>query len=323
MRLPMLVIALAGAMLARSAGAVTNTQNPMHDTQPFPRVNAVIDSTYRGHARVVDVRFFEGFSPGGSRDIPGDQIRAASDALDAIPRNQQGVLIGATDPQRFHDTRRKVTHMFNYALGLTRANYINQLTGNRSVVSTTVILNDRRGVYLVTIESTDHEGEKMIAAGGPTEGGPYAPLNHTHPSELMLDAHVSGFYLKVGHMDYGGPQVGLSVRKNRYELFTEYGRTFGDPDDNRIQTAGLRVGEPVGFFWQIEAIDARKLVTWLDMYTSRAVGGTGGVGFAWNPQHFYLNVNGGIGGFDIVVPQHVKDRWQFGFNLGATAGFTF
>src|SRR5438105_1646796 len=77
----------------------------------------------------------------------GDQVRAASDALDAMPHGRQTVLIGATDPMRFHDTRRKVTHMFNYTLGLTRANYLNQLTGNRAVVSTTVLLNDRRGVY--------------------------------------------------------------------------------------------------------------------------------------------------------------------------------
>lgn len=304
---------------------------PMNDTAVFPRVEAVIDSTYRSHARVVHVTFVEGFTAGGSRDIPGDQLRAASDALDGIPREHQAVLIGATDPMRFHETRRKLTNMFNYTLGITRANYVNQLTGNRGVVSTTVILNDRRGVYLVEIEST--EPGVPIAAGGPVNnvsqptpenaGGPWAPLNHEHAQDIWLDAHVAGVYLKAGHMDWGGPQVGLSVRRGRYELFTEYGRTFGDPDDNRMQTAGFRVGAPVGLFWQVEAIDARKLVVYLDQYTSRAVGGTLGLGWAWSPHPFYLNLNGGIGPFDVVTPDRLKDHWEFGFNLGATAGFTF
>jgi hypothetical protein len=299
---------------------------PIEDTTAFPRVEAVIDSTYRGHARVVHVAFVNGFTPGGSRDIPGDQVRAASDALDDVAREHQAVLIGATDPMRFHETRRKLTNMFNYTLGVTRANYLNQVTGNRAVVSTSVILNDRRGVYVVEIEPA--EAGVPIAAGGPgampgNESSPGAELEREGAEPLTLDAHLAGVYLKAGRMDWGGPQAGLSVRRGRYELFTEYGRTFGEPDDNRMQTAGFRVGAPVGLFWQVEAIDARKLVVYLDQYTSRATGGTLGIGWAWSPHPFYLNLNGGIGPFDVVTPDRLKDHWEFGFDLGATAGFSF
>ncbi len=321
-RIARLLLALACVCSARGASAASGGQNPMHDTTPFPRINAVIDSTYHGHARVDEVRFFEGFSPGGSRDIPGDMVRACSDALDNVSRDRQAVLIGATDPLRFHDTRRKVTQMFNYTLGLTRANYLNQLTGNRAMVSTTVLLNDRRGVYLVTVMPNDHEGEKMIAAGGP-EGGPYAPLNHEHASDITFDAHAAGLYVRAGDMDWGGPQIGLSVRRGHYELFTEYGRTFGDPDDNRMQSAGLRIGGPNGFFWQLQAIDARKLIVYLDTYTARAVGGTLGLGWGWDTAPWYLNLNGGVGVFDVVTRDQLKDETKVGFHLGATAGFSF
>ena len=53
------------------------------------------------------------------------------------------------------------------------------------------------------------------------------------------------------------------------------------------------------------------------------MGGTIGLGYGFSTDPLYLDLNGGIGPFDVVTRDRLHDHWEFGFHLGATAGFTF
>lgn len=320
---------LAGACCAREAGAQrVRDLPPLNDPTQFPRVEAVIDSTYRGRMRVVDVQFFEGFSPGGSRDIAPADVDRAANIIGNADRRHDIVFIGATDPMRFHETRRKLTNLHNYTLGLARANFLNQMTGSRGVVSTSVIMNDRRGVYVVTVEP--RTGSDLAE-----HTHPYAALDHGHEfdaHEVKFSPHVAATWVRVDDEDYFTPQVGLAARKGRYSLFMDYGRTFRDNEevdglvetgDDRVMISGLRIGQEQGLFFQLAFVDARELIPYLDMYTSRAVGGTVGLGFGWHPEPVDVMLHGGIGLFDSVTPEQLDDEVEFGFHLGLGVGFTF
>lgn len=318
-RTPLFMLVLAWSLAVPSAMAARN-EPPMHDPTPFPRIDAVIDSTYRGRMEVVDVQFVGGFSPGGSRDIDAGELQRAADLVRQAGRERDRdiVFIGATDPMRFHATRAKLTNLHNYTLALARANYIKQRTGLRGMVSTDVLLNDRRGVYVVTIQRRDRDD--VVAIGGDI---PDSWDDEMAGREIVFNPHVAVAYVRAGGTDYTAPQVGIGIRKGNYALFTSYGRTFRDPDDNRVQTAGLRIGDDDGVFGQLMFIDARKLVPYFDQYVHRAVGGTAGLGVGWHPAPLDVVLNGGIGAFDVVSPDALKNRWEFGFNLGFGIGFTY
>ncbi|MGH2400901.1 MAG: hypothetical protein ACRDF6_13780, partial [bacterium] len=306
--LAILVLCLAAA--SQVAAQPQGVSAP-RDTASFPKVNAVVDSMFDGRMRAASVAFFEGFSPGGSRDIPEAEVARLGQTLDDMPRRDRRarVLIGATDPVRFHRTRQNLTHMFNYTLGIARANYMNNMTGNRATVSTHVILNDRRGVYLVDLERVED------ARGVSDHDHPYAALDHAHdfPAEVRFNPHAGVVYLRAGDEDYFSPQVGLGIRKGNFSLFAAYGRTFEDPDDDRIMTSGLRVGQEEGLFFQLGFVDARKLIPHFDEYTARAVGITAGAGFGWRPRPIDITLTGGVGGFNVVTEDELKDEWEFGF----------
>ncbi len=322
---------LATLVLLLSLTSVAGAQRlrrdvpPLNDPTPFPKIQAVIDSTWRdGDMRPVRWEFFEGFSPGGSRDLPAAAVARASAFVDDASRGRMIVFIGATDPMRFHEQRRKVNHMFNYTLGLARAAWLHQATGHRGMVATHVVQNDRRGVYVVEVERERGRGaDEPVAGVLPTStntvGGDIGDFG-----EIFFTPHVGLTYVVAGDENYVAPQVGLGIRKGNYALWMAYGRTFGGEDEDRIMTSGLRIGPDFGGpFFQLQFVDARKLVTWFDEYTARAVGGTAGIGFGFRPEPIDLTLHAGVGFFNAVTPDELEDEWEIGFHLGASLGFTY
>ena len=323
--LPLLLIAAVLVPHASEAAKRTSrVRRAQADYSDVPRMDrtpvsdATFDSLYTrlGH-RIVDVRFFEGFSAGGPRDIPESEIDRARDAVANVPRRTVARWHGATDPERFHQTRKKITDMFNYTLGLARAHYVNTRTGKLGDVSTDVVLNDRRGVYLVVIEPGEREPR---AIAGPVSDE-FASMDRDEPWTLGPTAGL--IYLHADGIDWFTPNAGVMLRKGKYSLYANYGRTFEDPDDDdRVMTSGLRVGDPL--FFQAGFIDARMLIPFFDEYLDRAVGGTVGLGYAFHPgKSWDINVNGGVGIFNMVTQDELEDHWEPGVTAGANVGFTF
>jgi len=152
------LLVVIGSVLAVPTIAVT-PHRPIPDAGPTevpdrtPQSDMVLDTmfTHRGE-RVCEVRFFQDFSPGGTRDIGTAQIDNLNRVLNTIRPPFRAYLIGASDPERFEATRRKVSQMNNWTLGPARASWLNAKTGYRATVLATTIINDRRGVYLVIVE---------------------------------------------------------------------------------------------------------------------------------------------------------------------------
>jgi hypothetical protein len=296
-------------------------------------MDSTVRAMYGRGSSVTGVYWYGPFRERGDagQAVGTDQVEDAVRDLGMIKPGEDPVWFGSTSPLRLDPAHSRnsdtIDDLFQQGLRLRRATVMNARTGSRGVLATAQNLGmDKPGAYLVVVRRPP--GMPSLVPGG---GGQRDTLIvrqeivERHEPDFYLGPILGAMYLDVEETEFFSPLYGGSVRKDNYTLFIGEGRVFstGDGNDDRFRFGGLRIGPPTGFFFQFIGIDARQLILERDVYTHRATGATGGLGFQWAGRHFHGSAAGGIGGFNLVTPRQFDSETGFGFYLSAHGGLTF
>ncbi|MEO6461778.1 MAG: hypothetical protein ABIP29_01755 [Candidatus Eisenbacteria bacterium] len=341
---PRTVLPVALALGLMAAGLIlpvpTASARPVKGQVP-QNVWASIDSTVRAmygpEARVTDVYWYGPFQQRGDagQAVGSDQLEDARRDIGAVEAEVDPVWFGSTSPMRLDPLHsrnsRTIDDLFQQDLRVRRATVMNARTGSRGVLATGQNVGmDKPGAYLVMVRRppgmpTMVGGRNYDGAGGRDTLIVREVSVERHEPDFYLGPVLGAMFLSVEGNEFFSPMYGGSVRKGVYTLFIGEGRVFSknDSNDDRFRFGGLRIGPPNGMFFQAVGIDARQLILERDVYTHRAIGGTGGIGYQRSGRHFNGSVAVGGGGFNLVTPKQFDSESSIGFYVTGHAGLTF
>ena len=316
-------------------------------------VSARIDSTLHGMygpgVRIANLSWFGPFADreASKASIDAQQVLEAMDDLDWLEDEVDPVWFGSTGPRDGGLSAQSLT-----SLRTRRAALMNVETGGRGVVAPAQPLGmDQSGAYLVLVRRPPGQPTRVPGREGyvaqdtrivseparppqPPRPSPpsRSPQRTVPPSSagtepgFHLGPILGAMFLSADATTFFSPMYGASVRRNPYSLFLGDSGAFatgGEGSGDRFRFGGVRYGQPTGVFFQLIAIDARRVSPERDVYTHRATGGTGGVGYQWAQGHLHGSITGGLGAFDAIVPGEAESKTAFGFSVTGHAGFTF
>ncbi len=326
---PTLVLAL---LLAATPASARNVKGSVPEPV-WASIDSTIQAMYGPASRVTNVFWYGPFPERGDagQAVGDDQIADAARDIDGVAPEEDPVWFGSTSPMRLDPVHsgysETIDDLFQQGLRLRRATVMNARTGSRGVLATAQNIGmDKPGAYLVVVRRAP--GAPSLVPGG--GGGRdtlvvYHQTVETHEPDFYLGPVLGAMFLSVEGNEFFSPMYGGSIRKGVYTLFIGEGRLFSrnDGNDDRFRFGGLRIGPPNGMFFQVVGIDARQLILERDVYTHRAIGGTGGIGYQMSGRHFNGSIAAGAGGFNLVTPRQFDSESSLGFYLTGHAGLTF
>ena len=334
---PAIAFGLAGLVTGFLLAAIPAAARPVKDSMPanvWASIDSTVQAMYGPGGLVTNIYWYGPFQERGNagQAVPGAQIEEARRDIGLVRSEEDPVWFGSTSPMRLDPAHSRnsqtIDDLFQQGLRLRRATVMNAKTGNRGVLATTQDLGfDKPGAYLVVVKRPP--GFPTLVAGrNLAQRDTLVIKDETivrHEPDFYLGPILGAMYLDVDGNEFFSPMYGGSVRKGVYTLFIGEGRVFSEDDsnDDRFRFGGLRIGPPTGLFFQVLGIDARQLVLERDVYTHRATGGTGGIGYQWAGEHFHGSVAGGLGGFNLVTPAQFGAETSLGIYLSGHAGLTF
>ena len=319
----------AGFLLAASPTSARNVRGEVAENV-WASIDSTIQAMYGPGSRVTNVYWYGPFQERGDagRAVASDQVSDAQRDLTTVLPGEDPVWFGSTSPLRLDPAHSRnsatIDALCQQGLRVRRATVMNARTGNRGVLASAQDLGmDKPGAYLVVVQRPP--GAPSMVPGGRDTVVVRQEIVERHEPDFYLGPILGAMYLDVDGNEFLSPIYGASVRKDQYTLFLGEGRVFSEHDgnDDRFRFGGLRVGQPTGFFFQVVGIDARQLILERDVYSHRATGGTGGIGYQWSGRHFNGSVAGGLGGFNLVTPSQFDAETSMGFYLTGHAGLTF
>ena len=304
---------------------------------------ASIDSTVRAMygpgTKVTNVYWYGPFQQRGDagQAVGGDQLEDARNDIGTVAPEEDPVWFGSTsamrlDPMHSRNSR-TIDDLFQQDLRVRRATVMNARTGSQGVLATAQNIGfDKPGAYLVMVRRPP--GVPTMVGGRNYDGDGVGGRDTLIVREVAVERHEPDFYLgpilgamflSVEGNEFFSPMYGGSIRKGVYTLFIGEGRLFSknDSNDDRFRFGGLRIGPANGMFFQAVGIDARQLILERDVYTHRAIGGTGGIGYQMSGRHFNGSIAAGAGGFNLVTPRQFDSESSIGFYVTGHAGLTF
>ena len=298
-------------------------------------MDSTIQAMYGRAARVTNVYWYGPFAERGDagQAVGSAEVADAMRDVDAVTAEEDPVWFGSTSPLRLDPEHSRysetIDDLFQQGLRLRRATVMNARTGSRGVLATAQDIGmDRPGAYLVIVRRAP--GAPSLVPGPFGPGGRdtlvvYHETVETHEPDFYLGPVLGAMFLSVEGNEFFSPMYGGSIRKGVYTLFIGEGRVFSknDGNDDRFRFGGLRIGPPNGMFVQVLGIDARQLILERDVYTHRAIGGTGGIGYQASGRHFNGSIAVGAGGFNLVTPKQFNSESSVGFYFAGHAGLTF
>jgi hypothetical protein len=296
-------------------------------------IDSTIQAMYGPESRVTNIFWYGPFRERGDagQAVGSEQVEDAQRDIAAVPAEEDPVWFGSTSPLRLDPSHSRysltIDDLFQQGLRLRRATVMNARTGNRGVLATAQNLGmDKPGAYLVLVHRAPGTPTLVPGRGG---GRDTLIVRHEtierHEPDFYLGPILGAIFLSVEGNEFFSPMYGGSIRKDVYTLFIGEGRVFSkhDGNDDRFRFGGLRIGPPNGLFFQVVGIDARQLILERDVYTHRAIGGTGGIGYQLSGRHFNGSIAAGAGGFNLVTPKQFDSESSLGFYLAGHAGLTF
>jgi hypothetical protein len=326
---PTLFLAL---LLAASPASARNVKGEVPEPV-WASMDSTIQAMYGPASRVTNVFWYGPFPERGDagQAVGDDQVADAMRDIETVTDGEDPVWFGSTSPLRLDPAHsgysETIDDLFQQGLRLRRATVMNARTGSRGVLATAQNIGmDKPGAYLVVVRRAP--GAPSLVPGGGAGRDTlvvYHQTVETHEPDFYLGPILGAMYLSVEGNEFFSPLYGGSIRKGVYTLIIGEGRIFSakDGNDDRFRFGGLRIGPPNGMFFQVFGIDARQLILERDVYTHRAIGGTGGVGYQVSGRHFNGSIAAGAGGFNLVTPKQFNAESSFGFYLTGHAGLTF
>lgn len=296
-------------------------------------IDSTIQAMYGPGSRVTNIFWYGPFRERGDagQAVGSEQVADARRDVGTVPAEEDPVWFGSTSPLRldpYHSGNSEtIDDLFQQGLRLRRATVMNARTGNRGVLATAQDLGmDKPGAYLVLVHRAP--GVPTLVPGraaGRDTLIVYHESVERHEPDFYLGPILGAMFLSVEGNEFFSPMYGGSIRKGVYTLFIGEGRLFSknDGNDDRFRFGGLRIGPPNGMFFQAVGIDARQLILERDVYTHRAIGGTGGIGYQLSGRHFNGSIAAGAGGFNLVTPRQFDSESSIGFYVTGHAGLTF
>jgi hypothetical protein len=326
-------VAAAGSILAPIPASARSVKGELPE-HVWASIDSTVRAMYGPGSRVTDVFWYGPFRQRGDagQAVGSDQVEAARRDIARVKPEEDPVWFGSTSPLRLDPAHsrnsRTIDDLFQQGLRSRRATVMNARTGSQGVLATAQNLGmDKPGAYLVLVRRP--LGMPTMVAGRQWE----APGRDTlvvesierHEPDFYLGPILGAIFLNVDGNEFFSPMYGGSIRKGVYTLYIGEGRVFSknDGNDDRFRFGGLRIGPPNGIFFQALGIDARQLILERDVYTHRAIGGTGGIGYQMSGRHFHGSVAVGGGGFNLVTPKQFDSESSIGFYVTGHAGLTF
>jgi hypothetical protein len=298
-------------------------------------IDSTIQAMYGPESRVTNVYWYGPFQERGDagQAVGSEQVEDARRDIAAVPAEEDPVWFGSTSPLRLDPAHSQysatIDDLFQQGLRLRRATVMNARTGNRGVLATAQNLGmDKPGAYLVLVRRPPGAPTLVPGRHGAAQRDTLIVRQESierHEPDFYLGPILGAMFLSVEGNEFFSPLYGGSIRKGVYTLFIGEGRVFskGDGNDDRFRFGGLRIGPPNGLFFQAVGIDARQLILERDVYTHRAIGGTGGIGYQRSGRHFNGSIAAGAGGFNLVTPEQFDSESSIGFYITGHAGMTF
>lgn len=325
-------------LLVLLLGAAPAAARPVKGEVPenvWASIDSTIQAMYGPGSKVTGIHWYGPFRERGDagQAVGLDQLDDARRAIGTVKAGEDPVWFGSTSPMRLDRNlgghSATMDDLFQQDLRLRRATVMNARTGSRGVLATAQnIGRDRPGAYLVFVERPP--GMPTMVGGRNWDAGRdtmvvYHETVERHEPDFYLGPILGAMFLSVEGNEFFSPLYGGSVRKGVYTLFIGEGRLFSrnDSNDDRFRFGGLRVGPANGLFFQALGIDARQLILERDVYTHRAIGGTGGIGYQRSGRHFNGSIAVGAGGFNLVTPKQFDSESSIGFYVTGHAGLTF
>lgn len=298
-------------------------------------IDSTVQAMYGPGSRVTNIFWYGPFQERGDagQAVGGEEVTDARRDIATVTEEVDPVWFGSTSPLRLDPAHSRnsatIDDLFQQGLRLRRATVMNGRTGNRGVLATAQNIGmDKPGAYLVLVHRPP--GVPTMVAGRNWDAQrDTVILRHEsverHEPDFYLGPILGAMFLSVEGNEFFSPLYGGSIRKGVYTLFIGEGRVFStkDGNDDRFRFGGLRIGPPTGLFFQVAGIDARQLILERDVYTHRAIGGTGGIGYQMSGRHFHGSIAGGAGGFNLVTPDQYDSEKSIGYYLVGHAGLTF
>jgi hypothetical protein len=333
------VLALGVTAIGFLLAATPASARPVKGQVP-ENVWASIDSTARAMygpgTRVTNIYWYGPFRERGDagQAVGSEQLADARLDIATVRSEEDPVWFGSTSPLRLDPVHSKnsttIDDLFQQDLRVRRATVMNARTGSQGVLATAQNLGmDKPGAYLVIVERPPGVptmvGGRDWNAGGGGRDTVVVESVEVHEPDFYLGPILGAMFLSVDGNEFFSPMYGGSIRKGVYTLFIGEGRIFSrhDGNDDRFRFGGLRIGPPNGLFFQAVGIDARQLILERDVYTHRAIGGTGGIGYQRSGRHFNGSIAAGAGGFNLVTPKQFDSESSIGFYVTGHAGLTF
>lgn len=120
-----------------------------------PKLAPIVRAMYGPTAIIEGAWLYEGFSDGGSTDLPNETASAAQRRAASLAPDLRLLIVAGSSPLRFdlkyggHNP--KISAKSNAALRLDRAQWFNSLIRFRGDVYPPGLANDRKAVYLVAV----------------------------------------------------------------------------------------------------------------------------------------------------------------------------
>jgi hypothetical protein len=325
---------LAVLVLAASPAAA----RPMKGQVPehiWASIDSTVQAMYGPGSRITQVYWYGPFQQRGDagQAVGGDQLDDARRDIGTVRPEEDPVWFGSTSPMRLDPLHsrnsRTIDDLFQQDLRVRRATVMNARTGSRGVLASAQNVGmDKPGAYLVFVRRPP--GMPTMVAGRTRDFGRDTLIVREqtierHEPDFYLGPILGAMFLSVEGNEFFSPMYGGSIRKGVYTLFIGEGRLFSrnDSNDDRFRFGGLRIGPANGVFFQAVGIDARQLILERDVYTHRAIGGTGGIGYQLSGRHFNGSIAAGAGGFNLVTPKQFDSESSIGFYVTGHAGLTF
>ena len=205
-----------------------------------PVFMSIAQSMYAPEATVIEIWMYQGFSDGGSNDLPEDGITAAQARLAASNADQRWLIVPSSSPLRYdriyggHNW--KISSKDNTALRLARAQWFNSRIGNRANVYAPGLTDDRKAIYLVGVHVPDKQTVVREI------------VHEVRPSAVIPDwfrAGVGWGYVSCWDINSGLPMANVSAgwnlgRVTSLGAYAGGGMNFGSPSDRTFH-AGVEL----------------------------------------------------------------------------------
>lgn len=192
--------------------------------------------------KVLRIEFVKEFSPGGTRDAT------------AIVAGQRKYYLGTSDLERFEQTRRKVSQMSNWSVGVARANWLWAENGYVGEVLPMTIMNHRaRGVYVIVTEKIITPS--VIAQRDTITLQPRVVyVGNPNATRVWFRPALGGGLITTNPVGFAAPVAslvgGFRLGQTDVGVYAMEGQTF-QPDNRGFNRYGFQYGDELGWAFRL------------------------------------------------------------------------